>query len=198
MVLFPFPSGSIFRRPTVSCAVICLYKSWGSPTNGVLHYAYDDGDSSVIGGEDNAAIDQEHRRAGPSPERLVLSVADRSGQKQQHNSIDGPNDDAAAGRPGPLDDVELVLAQSKPQRPPLRKGAFVAGSAQKRHHVPSLNDLGPDDLDRESRLNELHEAKRQILELERKIQELEGRIPRKYPDVTFLNYKNRKRILVSV
>lgn len=54
------------------------------------------------------------------------------------------------------------------------------------------------DEEHESRMDELHSAKKQILELERKIQELEGRIPRKYPDVTFLNYKNRKRILVSL
>lgn len=35
-----------------------------------------------------------------------------------------------------------------------------------------------------------------IKELEFKIQLLEDRIPKKYPDVTYLNYKNRKRILV--
>ncbi|XP_058825338.1 UDP-glucuronic acid decarboxylase 1 [Topomyia yanbarensis] len=60
---------------------------------------------------------------------------------------------------------------------------------------PAVGDLIGDD--HETRMNELHQAKKQILELERKIQELEGRIPRKYPDVTFLNYKNRKRILIT-
>lgn len=49
----------------------------------------------------------------------------------------------------------------------------------------------------DSHIDEVHQAKQQILALERKIQELEGRIPRKYPDVTFLNYKNRKRILIT-
>lgn len=43
---------------------------------------------------------------------------------------------------------------------------------------------------------ELAETKLRIKELELKIQLLEDRIPKKYPDVTYLNYKNRKRILV--
>uniref|UniRef100_A0A182PS67 UDP-glucuronic acid decarboxylase 1 n=1 Tax=Anopheles epiroticus TaxID=199890 RepID=A0A182PS67_9DIPT len=176
--------------------VICLYKSWGSPTNGISHYAYDDGDNGVIGAEDNAAIDQENRQVGPSPERLVLSLADRNGQKHP-NTIDGASNEAATGPQAVLHDVERVLTQSKPQQRPLRKGRLVTGGFQNRHHEQTHNGLELDDADRESRLNELHEAKRQILELERKIQELEGRIPRKYPDVTFLNYKNRKRILIT-
>lgn len=45
--------------------------------------------------------------------------------------------------------------------------------------------------------NELHEAKQRLKLLEMKIQTLESRISKTYPDVTFLNYKNRKRILVS-
>ncbi|XP_053660587.1 UDP-glucuronic acid decarboxylase 1 [Anopheles marshallii] len=169
--------------------VICLYKSWGSPTNGMSHYAYDDGDNAIVGAVDNTADEQENRRAGPSPERLVLSVADRNGHRQ-HNSIDGPNDDDAdVGGPLGHDNVERVLMQNKLRS--FRKGSSV-GVMPKRH-----DDVALDDPERESRLNELHEAKRQILELERKIQELEGRIPRKYPDVTFLNYKNRKRILIT-
>uniref|UniRef100_A0A182W174 UDP-glucuronic acid decarboxylase 1 n=1 Tax=Anopheles minimus TaxID=112268 RepID=A0A182W174_9DIPT len=173
--------------------VICLYKSWGSPTNGMSHYAYDDGDNTGVEAADNAAVDQEHRRAGPSPERLVLSVFDYNGHRQ-HNSIDGAKDDAEAGGPLEHDDVERVLVQNILR--PLRKGS-AEGVVQKRRIVPSHDNLALDDPEQESRLNELHEAKRQILELERKIQELEGRIPRKYPDVTFLNYKNRKRILIT-
>ncbi|XP_052901678.1 UDP-glucuronic acid decarboxylase 1 [Anopheles moucheti] len=169
--------------------VICLYKSWGSPTNGMSHYAYDDGDNAIDGAVDNTAVEQENRRAGQSPERLVLSVADRNGHRH-HNSLDGANDDDAdVGEPLGHDNVERVLKQNKLRS--LRKGSSF-GVMPKRH-----DDLALDDPERESRLNELHEAKRQILELERKIQELEGRIPRKYPDVTFLNYKNRKRILIT-
>lgn len=44
---------------------------------------------------------------------------------------------------------------------------------------------------------ELKEAKSRIEELEKKIAILEGRVPQKYPDVKFLGYKERKRILVS-
>lgn len=66
-----------------------------------------------------------------------------------------------------------------------------------RRHPPAVADAaGQQDLGQQH-LDEVHQAKQQILALERKIQELEGRIPRKYPDVTFLNYKNRKRILIT-
>lgn len=44
--------------------------------------------------------------------------------------------------------------------------------------------------------NELNEARQQLRLLEMKIQTLENRIAKKYPDVLFLNYKDRKRILV--
>lgn len=43
---------------------------------------------------------------------------------------------------------------------------------------------------------ELLETKARLEILEERIKELESRIPRKYPDVKFLNHKNRKRILV--
>ncbi|XP_049288572.1 UDP-glucuronic acid decarboxylase 1 [Anopheles funestus] len=171
--------------------VICLYKSWGSPTNGMSHYAYDDDDNAAIGAADNTAVDQANRRVGSSPERLVLSVADRNVHRQ-HNSIDGASDDANGGVPLRPDDVERVLIQNKLRS--FRKGPSVM---KNRRIDPLHDDLTLDDPEQETRLNELHEAKRQILELERKIQELEGRIPRKYPDVTFLNYKNRKRILIT-
>lgn len=44
---------------------------------------------------------------------------------------------------------------------------------------------------------ELLEAKAKIEELEKKIARLEGRVPEKYPDVKYLGYKDRKRILVT-
>lgn len=46
--------------------------------------------------------------------------------------------------------------------------------------------------------SDVSDAKLRIKELEYKILQLETRIPRRFPDVTFLNYKNRKRILVKV
>lgn len=42
----------------------------------------------------------------------------------------------------------------------------------------------------------LNEAYRKIETLEEKILSLEGRMPKTYPDVRFLNYLNRKRVLV--
>lgn len=44
----------------------------------------------------------------------------------------------------------------------------------------------------------LNEAYKKIETLEEKIMSLEGRMPKTYPDVRFLNYLNRKRILVSI
>lgn len=42
----------------------------------------------------------------------------------------------------------------------------------------------------------MDEAKKRIFELESKLRELEARMPKKHPDVRFLNYQARKRILV--
>jgi peptidoglycan hydrolase CwlO-like protein len=44
----------------------------------------------------------------------------------------------------------------------------------------------------------LQEAQKKIKELERRIKGLEKRIPQRYPDVKYLNYRSRKRILVSI
>lgn len=46
-------------------------------------------------------------------------------------------------------------------------------------------------------INNLLDAKRRIRELEDKLSSLEFRIPKKFPDVKFLNYHSRRRILVS-
>ncbi|XP_053671819.1 UDP-glucuronic acid decarboxylase 1 [Anopheles nili] len=162
--------------------VICLYKSWGSPTNGVQHYgvAYDDGDNSVVSVDNVAAAGPENERVG-----LMFPAVNRRPDLKQHNSIDdGGGEKVEEPRWSVANDDVRMLKQL--HRQPVRKGAN-AGFAP----------LEEAEAERETRLNELHEAKRQILELERKIQELEGRIPRKYPDVTFLNYKNRKRILIT-
>lgn len=45
--------------------------------------------------------------------------------------------------------------------------------------------------------NELKLAQDKIRQLEERINELEQRIPKKYGQVKFLNYQNRKRILVT-
>lgn len=51
--------------------------------------------------------------------------------------------------------------------------------------------------DRESVATELAEARERIAQLEKKLASLEGKILQNYPDVKYLNYKDRKRILVT-
>lgn len=60
----------------------------------------------------------------------------------------------------------------------------------------SEEDAEQQEYELKSSYNELNEARRRLQLLEMKIQTLEKNIARKYPDVAFLNYKNRKRILV--
>lgn len=50
----------------------------------------------------------------------------------------------------------------------------------------------------ESTKQELHDAKARLELLEQKLAVLEGRIPQKFPDVEYLGYKDRKRILVCI
>lgn len=50
----------------------------------------------------------------------------------------------------------------------------------------------------ESTKQELQDAKARLELLEQKLAVLEGRIPQKYPDVEYLGYKDRKRILVRI
>lgn len=47
-------------------------------------------------------------------------------------------------------------------------------------------------------IQSLQETQKNIKELTKKIKELEKRIPQRYPDVKYLNYRSRKRILVSI
>lgn len=49
----------------------------------------------------------------------------------------------------------------------------------------------------EKNLEFLNDASERIQELEEKLQTLESRIPKTYPEVKFLNYLNRRRILVN-
>lgn len=50
----------------------------------------------------------------------------------------------------------------------------------------------------ENTKQELQDAKARLELLEQKLAVLEGRIPQKYPDVEYLGYKDRKRILVCI
>lgn len=54
----------------------------------------------------------------------------------------------------------------------------------------------PEDLHHANYL--LNEAYKKIEALEEKIISLEERVPKTYPDVNFLNYLNRKRVLVCL
>lgn len=55
-----------------------------------------------------------------------------------------------------------------------------------------------DDSELKSNYDELKDARKRLRSLEMKIKSLENRMAKTYPDVSFLNYKNRKRILVSI
>uniref|UniRef100_A0A6B2E7H0 UDP-glucuronic acid decarboxylase 1 n=1 Tax=Phlebotomus kandelakii TaxID=1109342 RepID=A0A6B2E7H0_9DIPT len=59
----------------------------------------------------------------------------------------------------------------------------------------------PDPLDHpessDAVARELEATRTRVAQLERKLLDLETRIPIKYPDVKYLNYKNRRRILVT-
>lgn len=68
---------------------------------------------------------------------------------------------------------------------------------QQRNAIQNLHENQHENGDQTSNYNELNDARRRLRLLEMKIKTLENRIAKKYPDVLFLNYKNRKRILVS-
>ncbi|XP_076044465.1 UDP-xylose synthase [Oratosquilla oratoria] len=48
-----------------------------------------------------------------------------------------------------------------------------------------------------SEIKDIKDAQNKIEELENRLKEMEYRIPKKYPDVQFLTYKDRKRILIT-
>lgn len=55
----------------------------------------------------------------------------------------------------------------------------------------------PQHITNQQLLNQLEHAKVQIAILEDRVRALEASTPRKYPQVKYLNYKNRKRILIT-
>jgi hypothetical protein len=66
------------------------------------------------------------------------------------------------------------------------------------HQYPAVEineNQTPDS--RAHEIQNFQEAQKKIKELEKKIKDLEKRIPQRYPDVKYLNYRTRKRILVS-
>ncbi|KAL0895657.1 hypothetical protein ABMA27_011737 [Loxostege sticticalis] len=67
----------------------------------------------------------------------------------------------------------------------------------KKEHVQKLKMEKEINKGDDTTKRELQEAKARIDQLEKKIAFLEGRIPQKYPEVTYLGYKERKRILVT-
>lgn len=75
--------------------------------------------------------------------------------------------------------------------------SLVPSKQQQRGATHSSDDNQLGNGDQTANYNELNDARRRLRLLEMKIKTLENRIAKKYPDVLFLNYKNRKRILVS-
>ncbi|KAK4318517.1 hypothetical protein Pmani_010485 [Petrolisthes manimaculis] len=92
----------------------------------------------------------------------------------------------------------LLVSSKKPSDV---ERAFVSDKAQ------HLADTGDEKLQATTKLAEeknsvvgvtnLHEALEKIQELEKRLRDIEFRIPKKYPEVEFLTYKDRKRILVT-
>lgn len=74
---------------------------------------------------------------------------------------------------------------------------FAVLSDKNRGNVAARIEVQDHQEELSARYDELNEAKKRLKLLEMKIQTLENRISKTYPDVLFLNYKNRKRILVS-
>lgn len=68
-----------------------------------------------------------------------------------------------------------------------------------RQLIGAAVEAGSKDVNDEtvSNIDDLREAKQRLRLLEMKIKMLENRMAKKYPEVNFLNYKNRKRILVN-
>lgn len=67
-----------------------------------------------------------------------------------------------------------------------------------RQLIGAAAEVGSKDvIDETVSIDDLREAKQRLRLLEMKIKMLENRMAKKYPEVNFLNYKNRKRILVS-
>lgn len=63
------------------------------------------------------------------------------------------------------------------------------------HHL--IDNKIYDTADHIKQARNMEEASKKIKHLEGKIKQLESRIPKQFPDVKFLNYRERKRILVS-
>lgn len=78
------------------------------------------------------------------------------------------------------------------------KYSSLLSSKQQRNALQNSHDNQDTDGELTSSYNELNDARHRLRLLEMKIKTLENRIAKKYPDVLFLNYKNRKRILVSM
>lgn len=77
------------------------------------------------------------------------------------------------------------------------KYSSLISNKQQRNALQNIHGNNDADSDLTSSYNELNDARQRLRLLEMKIKTLENRIAKKYPDVLFLNYKNRKRILVN-
>ncbi|KAJ4428178.1 hypothetical protein ANN_24193 [Periplaneta americana] len=69
---------------------------------------------------------------------------------------------------------------------------------QTTHQYPreEVNEV-PNAVAKAQEIRNFREAQRRIKELEEKIRDLEKRIPQRFPDVKYLNYRSRKRILIT-
>lgn len=78
----------------------------------------------------------------------------------------------------------------------LRRFNDIVSQTTHQYAAAQVNDISPPG----SKVHEIHsfeEVWKKIKELAKKMKVLEKRIPQRYPDVKYLNYRSRKRILVS-
>ncbi|XP_063614410.1 uncharacterized protein LOC134787561, partial [Penaeus indicus] len=87
----------------------------------------------------------------------------------------------------------LLVSSKKPSD---MEQAFISDTAKQytEERVEKAVEPGP-ALQAAQNIKNLDDAMAKIQELEKRLKEIEYRVPKKYPEVKFLTYKDRKRIL---
>ncbi|XP_037778624.1 UDP-glucuronic acid decarboxylase 1-like [Penaeus monodon] len=89
----------------------------------------------------------------------------------------------------------LLVSSKKPSD---MEQAFISDTAKQytEDRVEKALEPGP-VLQAAQSIKNLDDAMAKIKELEKRLKEIEYRVPKKYPEVKFLTYKDRKRILIT-
>lgn len=87
--------------------------------------------------------------------------------------------------------------RERPKREDFRDVTFNEEKPVPHKEIPPPVPVAPVVRTKTDENRQLAEAQHRIRELEAKLRRLELRVPQRYPDVKFLNYRSRKRILVT-